>query len=280
MGDNSQEKAPKWSEIEHLPEWDEEYYLVYTAKKYGKWVMLKTLRPELRDLPEYRQMIEKEFDVRYNLAHPNIIMINDFEEVPGLGMCIITDDVYGESLQKLIDQKKVDDDILNKVVSNLVQALEYMQTNHIVHHPLNASRVIFTENVRNLKVIDVGFDQKQHLTPADAGEDIYNYGVILQKVLDAVPGGGDPSLRRIADRCVDAEPSRRYRDVQALKSALNNNSNNRLYVTVIIFLVIMVVILAWLSSSKAPAEPAAVTTGQTELAERGAVTAVPCNLTE
>ncbi len=84
-------EQPKWTEIEHLPEWDEDFYEVYTAKKHGKWVMLKTLRPELRDKPEYREMIEKEFDVRYNLAHPSIIMINDFEEVPGLGMCIITD---------------------------------------------------------------------------------------------------------------------------------------------------------------------------------------------
>ena len=39
--------TPKWTEIEHLPEWDEEFYHVYTAKKYGKWLMLKTLRPEL-----------------------------------------------------------------------------------------------------------------------------------------------------------------------------------------------------------------------------------------
>ena len=23
---------PKWTEIEHLPEWDEEFYEVYTAK--------------------------------------------------------------------------------------------------------------------------------------------------------------------------------------------------------------------------------------------------------
>ena len=35
----------KWTEIEHLPEWDEEFYHVYTAKKFGKWLMLKTLRP-------------------------------------------------------------------------------------------------------------------------------------------------------------------------------------------------------------------------------------------
>ena len=96
----SPDAAQKWTEIELLPEWDEEYYDVYTAKKHGKWVMLKTLKEPYRNDPRFRSMIEKEFDVRYNLAHPSIVMINDFEVVPGLGLCIITDDVYGLSLRK------------------------------------------------------------------------------------------------------------------------------------------------------------------------------------
>lgn len=50
--------TPKWTEIEHLPAWDEEYYHVYTAKKFGKWVMLKTLKPELADNADARAMIE------------------------------------------------------------------------------------------------------------------------------------------------------------------------------------------------------------------------------
>lgn len=44
-------QTPNWTEIEHLPEWDEEFYHIYTAKKFGKWVMIKTLRPEYADDP-------------------------------------------------------------------------------------------------------------------------------------------------------------------------------------------------------------------------------------
>ena len=99
--------SEKWTEIELLPDWDEEFYDIYTAKKYVKWLMLKTLKKQYRDVPEYQEMIEKEFDIRYNLAHPHIVMINDFEEVPGIGMCIITDDVYGDSLRKLINENRV-----------------------------------------------------------------------------------------------------------------------------------------------------------------------------
>lgn len=238
-------ESSKWTEIEHLPEWDEEFYEVYTAKKYGKWVMLKTLRPELRDIPEYRAMIEKEFDVRYNLSHANIIMINDFEEVPGLGMCIITDDVYGDSLRKLLDKGEVNADIQEKIITRLVDAISYIQTNHIVHHPLRPETIIFTENVRNLKVIDVGFDQREHLSPADATEDIRNFGLILGEVLRAT-GDRSSRLHRIVERCTSPDPRHRFRDVPDLRMALSGDSNRRLYIVIISFLSLMALILGWL----------------------------------
>ena len=130
----------KWTELELLPEWSEDFYDVYTGKKFGKWVMLKTLKPEYRDNPEYQAMLNREFEVRYNLAHAHIIMINDLEEVPGLGMCIITDDVYGDSLKKLIARGEVTQDIVNKIARCVPDAIEYIQTNHIVHHPIDACR--------------------------------------------------------------------------------------------------------------------------------------------
>lgn len=232
----------KWTEIEHLPEWDEEFYDVYTAKKFGKWVMLKTLRPELKDNPEFQAMLEREFEVRYNLAHPHIIMINDLEEVPGLGRCIITDDVYGDSLAKLISDKKVTPEIINKLTHDLVSAIDYLQTNHVVHKPLRPETVIFTENVGNLKVIDVGFDQKKALAPTDVADDIRAFGNVLNQALDACPELTDePKLRLIAERAAGPLP---YSSVQRLQMAIGGASDRRLYIALIIFLTLMVAILS------------------------------------
>lgn len=233
----------KWTEIELLPEWDEEFYDVYTAKKFGKWLMLKTLKPQYRGIEKYETMIEKEFDVRYNLAHAHIVMINDFEEVPGIGRCIITDDVYGDSLRKLINEKRVTPKHIEQLRHQLVSAMDYIQSNHIVHHPIRPERIIFTENIGNLKLIDVGFDQKEHLEPTDAAEDIYNYGLVLKEVLDSVDEEY-PNLRKIADRCTDPNPSRRYHDVQDLHLALERRTGNHLYLMIIIFLVLMILFLA------------------------------------
>lgn len=235
---------PRWTEIEHLPEWDEEFYDVYTAKKFGKWVMLKTLKPSLKDDPEMQAMLEKEFDVRYNLAHPNIVMINDLEEVPGIGLCIITDDVYGDSLAKLIKEGKVTREHVNKLRHQLVEALEYIQDNHLAHHPLRPENIIFTENIGNLKLIDVGFDQRNSLTPSDTSEDIANYGRVVKQVLDSVDFD-DPALRKVAERCLD--PKRRYTTAHQLHLALAQRNTKTIYLWIIAFLTAMVAILIWMS---------------------------------
>ena len=229
----------KWTELELLPEWNEDFYDVYTGKKFGKWVMLKTLKPEYRDNPEYQAMLNREFEVRYNLAHAHIIMINDLEEVPGLGMCIITDDVYGDSLKKLIARGEVTQDIVNKIARCVPDAIEYIQTNHIVHHPIDASSIIFTEKIRNLKLIDVGFDQKNVLEVADTTEDIRNFGHVLIQALDACPEA-NPRLRTIAEKCIVPSP---YLTVQQLQVALHGGSTSRLYVLIITVLALMVAAL-------------------------------------
>jgi serine/threonine protein kinase len=230
----------KWTEIELLPEWEEEFYDVYTAKKYGRWLMLKTLKPQLRGVPEYEAMLEREFDVRYNLAHAHIIMINDLEEVPGLGRCIITDDVYGDSLRKLIDNGKVTPEIVHKITHQLVEAIDYVQTNHIVHHPIRPERVIFTENVQNLKLIDVGFDQKNSLAPAEITDDVRAFGLVLTEALDACPAADTARLRAVADCCLSPFP---YQSVQSLQMALAGNSARRFYVTIIAVLAVTVALL-------------------------------------
>ena len=213
--------------------------------------MLKTLKPAYKDDPRFQSMIEKEFDVRYNLAHPGIVMINDFEDVPGLGRCIITDDVYGDSLRKLIDGGKVTNAHLDKVCTQLVEAIDYIQRNHVVHFPIRPETIIFTENIGNLKLIDVGFDQCEHLSPAEATEDICSFGRVLSEVLDNVDGA--PSyLRRIADRCCNADERQRYKSVHQLRMALAHRSDNKLYVAIIAFLLVMIALLVWFSSAWAP----------------------------
>lgn len=234
----------KWSDLTLLPEWGEKYYDVYTVKKHGKWVMLKALKKEYADQPEYRAMLEKEFDTRYNLAHPNIVMVNDLEEVPGVGMSIITDDVYGYSLRRLIDERRLTPKIVHRLETQLLDALEYIQENHIIHHPITPDTIIFTEYTENLKLIDVGYDQGEHLTEQDTREDIRSYGKVLDEVLGHLPATL-PKLRRIANKCLDEKNP--YKSIPDIQLAVERRSSAMIYVVVCAFIVIMAILLVLLT---------------------------------
>lgn len=233
----------KWSDLTLLPEWGEKYYDVYTARKHGKWVMLKALRKEYADDPKYRAMLEQEFDVRYNLAHPNIVMVNDLEIVPDVGPAIITDDVYGYSLRRLIDEKRLTPKIVHRLQTQLLDAMSYIQENHIVHHPITPDTIIFTEYNENLKLINVGYAQAEDLSEQDTDEDIRSYGRVLNEVLDHLPASL-PRLRKVARKCED--PSRPYRNIPEVQLALEKRSANQIYVFLSTFIALMIVLLLWL----------------------------------
>ncbi|MDE6273407.1 MAG: protein kinase [Muribaculaceae bacterium] len=230
----------KWSDLTLLPEWEEEFYDVYTVRKHGKWVMLKALKKKYADDPKYQDMLEKEFETRYNLAHPNIVMVNDFEEIPGIGKAIITDDVYGYSLRRLIDEKRLTPRILKRLKTQLLDALDYIQENHIIHHPITPDSIIFTEYNENLKLINVGYDQTASLSEQDTRADIESYGRILGEVLDNLPESL-PRLRRIADKAVDRNKS--YRSFMDLQLDMNKRSSVTLYLGVAIFIALILVLV-------------------------------------
>lgn len=225
----------KWSDLTLLPEWSDKLYDVYTVRKHGKWVMLKALKKEYADKPEYRQMLEKEFDTRYNLAHPNIVMVNDLEDVPGVGRAIITDDVYGYSLRRLIDERRLTPKIVRRLETQLLDALDYIESNHIVHYPITPDTIIFTEYQENLKLIDVGYDHTKKLSEQDTRKDIESYGEVLSEVLDNLPASL-PKLKRIADKCKAGS----YNSITDVQLAVERRSSAQIYV----FLCILIAVLA------------------------------------
>lgn len=233
----------KWSDLTLLPEWEEEFYDVFTVRKHGKWVMLKALKKEYADDPRYLDMLEKEFDTRYNLAHPNIVMVNDFEEVPGLGKAIITDDVYGYSLRRLIDEKRLTPRIVKRLQTQLLDALDYIQENHIIHHPITPESIIFTEYNENLKLINVGYDQTSSLSEQDTHRDIESYGKVLAEVLDNLPESL-PRLRRIANKAQDT--SRPYRSFVDLQLDMQRRSSVTVYLLISALIALLLVLIFFL----------------------------------
>lgn len=234
----------KWSDLTLLPEWSDSVYDVYTVKKHGKWVMLKALKKEYADIPQYQTQLEKEFDTRYNLAHPNIIMVNDLEDVPGVGRAIITDDVYGYSLRRLIDEKRLTPKIIHRLQTQLLDALDYIEANHIVHYPITPNTIIFTEYQENLKLIDVGYDSSSSLTEQDTKKDIESYGEVLDEVLNNLPASL-PRLRKIADKCKAGH----FKSITDVQLAVERRSSAQIYTILLVLIAALATIIIVLTAS-------------------------------
>ena len=110
---------------------------------------------------------------------------------------------------------------------------------------------MITEEGKNIKLIDVGFDQRNTLKAQDCLDDIYNYGDILKQVLEVFPSK-QPLLKHIADKCTDPNPKHRFHDVQELRLAIERRSSNAIYLSIIAFIVAMSILLAWLNSRRSP----------------------------
>jgi hypothetical protein len=63
--------------------------VLYRARRFGRYYVLKGLVPELRDAPASREYLSKEYQIGVQLDHPNIVRVNSLEEDPKAGLCIV-----------------------------------------------------------------------------------------------------------------------------------------------------------------------------------------------
>ncbi len=71
------------------------FNILCKAKRYGRWWMLKGLKPVFRNQETYKALLHKEFDILISLQHPNIVTASSIEEVAELGTCIVMECIDG-----------------------------------------------------------------------------------------------------------------------------------------------------------------------------------------
>lgn len=116
----------------------------------------------------------------------------------------------------------------------------------MVHYPITPDNIIFTEYNENLKLLNVGYDQKDELSSQDTADDIRSYGELLNEVLDNMPATL-PRLRKVARVASAADPIRRYRSVGDMRMAIERKSPVLMYACIFTFVVAMTVLVCYLA---------------------------------
>ncbi len=174
---------------------------IYIATRYGRRFVLKALAPETASLTDYRLQQEQEFQLGIQLVHPNIAATYSLEEIKGVGRCIVQEWIDGETLAEWL-QTNPSRALRERVLNQLLDALEYIHSLQLVHHDLKTDNILITRHGINAKLIDFG------LSATDAS---------------VSPVANDPSRDIIALQQLfpDTCPQGTFSNIAALRKAIN-----------------------------------------------------------
>ena len=175
------------------------------AKRYGRWFLLKYLKPEYRSQAVYQQMLRKEFEILMTLVHPSVLQVIGMEDVlmpdNSKVTCLITEWIDGVTLKEFLSSDSSKQE-RSKIALEIAEALSYVHSQQIAHRDLKPSNIMVTHNGHNAKIIDFGLADTdahailkqpagtvQYMAPeqmessvSDCRNDIYSFGLILDEL--------------------------------------------------------------------------------------------------
>ena len=216
-----------------------EHNILAKAKRYGRWWMLKAIRTEETKQTVFQQMLRKELEILMQMQYPNIVQATGMEFVETLGMCIVMEYVDGIQLDEWLNSPKSKENRF-RLAEELLKAVEYIHTSGTVHRDLKPSNIMVTRNGENIKLIDFGLADNDHIailkhpagTPKymspeqavnsipDIRNDIYSLGIILQQLLP------EKAFKSIIGKCF-LPIETRYKSVSLLLQDINKQKKKK-----------------------------------------------------
>ena len=222
--------TPYFSDYQVIAE--REYHILYKARRYGRYYVLKGLQPQHRN-PALLEWLYKEYCIGVSLSHPNIVNVQSMEDDPVVGRCIVMEYVEGDTLDRWVQQHGAHKQRF-EVVRQLLSAVGHLHNHQVCHCDLKPSNILVTTDGNVVKLIDFGLSDgpqyasfKQHTGTVSwaspeqkeggtvgAVSDIYSIGLILHRLM--------PHEFRCAERhAMRKNPQRRPQTVEELERLLD-----------------------------------------------------------
>ena len=206
---------------------------IFKIKRSGKWFLLKGLKQEFRNNPTYLELLKKEFALTSQFDHPNIVKAIAKENDARIGPAILMEFIDGDTLDVFL-KKNPSKAIRQKVITELLDALQYIHSKQTIHRDIKPSNILITHNGSNVKIIDFGLSDadgyailkqaagtKKYAAPeqlvapkeVDCRTDIFAFGKMLQLVFPN-------KYTAIAKRCTQTDREKRYDNIHQVKKAI------------------------------------------------------------
>lgn len=214
------------------------YNRLFRCVRYGRLHVLKALKEDYAGSSFHELALRKEFDIGYRLEYPHICRTLGWEQVSGLGHCILLEYIDGVTLKDFMEQHKLTRPLAQKIIAELCGALQYLHSKQIIHRDLKPSNILITHNGNNVKLIDFSLSDcddydilklpagtRYYLAPEalragaaiDWRADIYSLGVIIGEMAVVLK---DKRLAAISRKCTQNRPERRFASASDVAAAL------------------------------------------------------------
>lgn len=226
----------------------------YLLRRHGRLLLKKQLLPAFAHDERHRQALEKEFEVGFQLDHPNIPRYLEYH-----GDSLLMDFVDGVTLTEFLRQHP---DYFRKrqharqFADELLSAVDYLHQQQILHLDLKPDNIMITRIGNHVKLIDLGFcHQDSHpfttggtayyaapdkeKTPAS---DIYSLGRIFSEL-----GIG---RKAVVAKCLSANAADRYQSVDELARAMSKQRDPRMAMAALLLLLLLGGVTWWWMEKK------------------------------
>lgn len=254
---------------------------LFTAVYKGKKVILKTLKKEFADNEQCREELKQEYDCTAQLDNRFVRKALGYENIEGLGKCIVLEYIDGKSLAEHVRVGTLNEKQIKNLLADLCDGLNYMHKHGIIHCDLKPENILVTASDCRAKIIDIGQPEKEYKTDrellikenefiapelikgeeCDPRSDIYSAGKIIEFIIER---NMLSQYQSVATHCTQFSREQRFDDITEVRSLITKGYS-------VLKLILIIVALAALAAAAYVYVPKIIEKSKAEKAERLAI---------